>query len=150
MNHKDGPTVYSALKRKAMDGISIGFTMTKGDYEWKENNEGRVIKSLDLKEASVVSFPAEGNARISDVKHLIDELDDMKSLEALLRDEGGFSRAAAKALASRMKQLSQRDAGDELQKTIAEQNALIETLRKRIGVLNGQLLALKIGGQIHV
>jgi HK97 family phage prohead protease len=146
MNHKDGPSVYSALKRGAMDGISVGFLLKKGDYEWKENNDGRVIKNADLKEASIVNFPAEGGARISDVKHLIEDIHDLKSLEALLRDEGGFSRAAAKALASRMKQLSHRDGDDELRKTIAEQEELLDALKRRIANLNGQLLALKIGG----
>lgn len=146
MNHKDGPSVYSALKRRAMDGISIGFKMNRNDYEWKDDGEGRIIKRANLKEASIVNFPCEGQARISDVKSLIEQIDDLKSLEALLRDEGGFSRAAAKALAGCMKQITQREADDELRKTIAEQKELIAKQRQLIATLNGQLLATKIGG----
>jgi len=146
MNHRDGPTVYSALKRKAMDGLSIGFRMTKDDYEWKENNDGRVIKNMDLFETSVVSYPAESSARINAVKGLIEAVDDLKSLEAVLRDEG-FSRAAATALISRVKQLTRCDSEDELRKTISEQEAVIERFKSRIATLNGQLLAIKIGGQ---
>lgn len=146
LNHKDGPSVYSALKRRAMDGISIGFKMTRNDYEWKDDGEGRIIKRANLKEASIVNFPCEGSARISDVKSLIEEINDLKSLEAILRDEGGFSRAAAKALAGCMKQIGQRDADEELRKTIAEQNELIKEHRQLIATLNGKLLATKIGG----
>jgi HK97 family phage prohead protease len=147
LNHKDGPSAYSALKRGALDGISVGFKMDRDGYEWKEDNKGRVIKKADLFEASIVSFPAEGLARISDVKSLIEAVDDLKSLEAFLRDEGGLSRAAAKSLVGRMKQLTHRDDEDELRKTIAEKDALIEGLKKHIATINGQLLALKIGGR---
>jgi HK97 family phage prohead protease len=147
LNHRDGPSAYSALKRGALDGISVGFRMDREGYEWKEENKGRVIKKVDLFEASIVSFPAEGLARVSDVKSLIEAVDDLKSLEAFLRDEGGFSRAAATALASRMKKLTHRDGEDELLKTIAEQDELIDSLKRRIAHLNGQLLALKIGGR---
>jgi len=145
MNHKDGPTTYSALKRGAMDGLSIGFRMSKDDYDWKENNEGRVIKNMSLFETSIVSYPAEGMARISSVKSAIEALDDLKSLEALLRDEG-FSRAAATALISRTKQLTRCDSEAELRKTISELEATIKEYRGRIATLNGQILAMKLGG----
>lgn len=145
MNHRDGPTVYSALKRGAMDGFSIGFKMAKGDYDWKDDNDGRVIKGMELFEVSLVNFPCEGAARVSDVKGLIEAIDDIKSLEAFLRDEGGQSRAAAKALASRMKQLTQSESADELHQTIAEQKEAIAILLGRIASLNGQLLAKSLG-----
>jgi len=145
MQHKDGPTTYSALKRGAMDGLSIGFRMSRDDYDWKENNDGRVIKNMSLFETSIVSYPAEGMARISAVKSLIEAVDDLKSLEAVLRDEG-FSRAAATALISRVKQLTRCDSEDELRKTISELEGQIKGYQSRIATLNGQLLAIKIGG----
>ena len=145
LNHKDGPSLYSAMKRGAMGAMSIGFTIGADDYETKSEG-GRNIKNANLMEISVVTFPCEEKAQISEVKTLVDAVHDLKSFEAILRDEGGFSRAAAKALASRTKQFSQRDADAEVLKTIAEQEALIQRLQRRIATQNGQLLAIKIGG----
>ena len=111
MIHKDGPTVYSALKRGAMDGLSIGFRIPIGGAE--ESDEGtRIIGNIDLKEISVVNFPADGDARISVVKSDIESIDNFKDLEAILRD-AGFSVSAAKVFMSRAKTLTQRDVGND-------------------------------------
>lgn len=107
--HKDGPTVYSALKRGAMDGLSIGFRIPIGGTE--EGDEGkRIIGEIDLKEISPVNFPADDAARISTVKSDLESIESFKDLEIILRD-AGFSKSAAKVVVSRAKYLSQRDAG---------------------------------------
>lgn len=94
LNHVMGPTIYSALKRGALDGISIGFTMDAGDFQ-KKAEGGRIIKSVNLKEASIVSFPCEDQARISAVKADISGLETLSDFEHYLREAGGFSKSEA-------------------------------------------------------
>ena len=101
LNHKDGPSAYSALKRGAMDGISIGFTMKSDDFESKDDG-GRVIKNLELMECSIVNFPCETQARISAVKADLVGLSSLKDFENYLRDVGGFSKSMATALVSQI------------------------------------------------
>jgi len=115
LNHKDGPSLYSALSRKAMDGISIGFTIPKGGFTYKEDQDdipefmrGRILTEITLKEMSVVNFPADDSARISAVKSEIQEIPDLKTAERFLRDLG-LSKAVAMAFVSHVKNLYQSD-----------------------------------------
>jgi len=123
LNHHMGPTVYSALKRQAMDALSIGFRIPIGGTE--EGDEGvRIISEIDLKEISIVNFPADDAARISVVKADVGLIENLKEAEKFLRD-AGYSRSAATALVSRIKELAQRDADqfdDEITKQQIEHN----------------------------
>lgn len=56
---------YSLLKSEAISGVSIGFKPV--DYHYEEDT--RVIKSLDLWEISLVTFPANVNANIIEIKN---------------------------------------------------------------------------------
>lgn len=109
LNHKDGPSLYSALKRKAVDGLSIGYRIPPGGAT--ENDHGGYdLAKIDLKEISAVNYPADSSARISGVKHEISAINNIREAEQFLRD-AGFSKSAAIALISRVKTLdSRRDA----------------------------------------
>lgn len=132
LNHKDGPTVLSALKRKAMDGLSIGFTMAAGDFEKKSG--GRIIKNMSLMETSIVSFPCEGGALITAVKADLDGLMTLKDFEEYLRDVGGFSRSMATALVSQMQKAVRSDYEHQEQQIArqvgAEALAIMDQLKK--------------------
>lgn len=134
MNHKDGPTVYSALKRGAMDGLSIGFTMSEGDYEQK--SDGRLIKNMRLMETSIVSFPCEGMARISAVKADIEGIATLKDCEDYLREVGGFSKSMAKMFVSQLVKTSRRAAEDERKQIAMQANAealaILQTLKSKM------------------
>ena len=121
LDHKDGPTVYSALKRGAMDGLSVGFTMQSGDFEQK--GEGRLIKNMALMETSVVSFPCEGQARISAVKADIPGLITLKDFEDYLRETGGFSKSVATAMVSQMQKVIRSDSEAQKQQIAAQLDA---------------------------
>lgn len=116
LNHMMGPTVYSALKRGALDGISIGFTMDKGDFTAKSEG-GRLIKHVNLKEASIVSFPCEDQARISGVKSEISGLESLSDFEHFLRDAGGFSKSEAKYFVGQFVKCVRSDSAHERQIT---------------------------------
>ena len=134
LNHKDGPTVYSALKRKAMDGLSIGFTMKDDDFELK--GDGRLIKNMSLMETSIVSFPCEGQARISAVKADVLGLVTLKDFEDYLRDAGGFSKSMATALVSQMQKAVRSDYEHQKQQIAkqvgAEALSILEQMKSRL------------------
>lgn len=108
----------AAMKHGTVDGMSIGFMLARDDYEWKEDLEGRDIKRVsELVEISVVTFPADGAARISadSVKGALDTIQTITDFEHFLRDSGGFSKGVATALATRAKEIFRRDAGDSME-----------------------------------
>lgn len=108
--------VLAALKHGTVDGLSIGFRLKPQDFEEKAEG-GRIIKSVSrLFEISIVSFPADGAARVTDVRS--EEIEDIKTirdLEGFLRDAGGFSKSAAATLIAKAKAIfaDQRDADAE-------------------------------------
>lgn len=109
LNHKDGPTAYSAAKRGALDGLSVGFTMDEGDFEQKSGG-GRNIHNMKLMEVSLVNYPCEGQARITAVKADMSGLCSLGDCEDYLRDVGGFSKSMAKVLVSHIVKTSRADA----------------------------------------
>lgn len=105
---QQGKEAYELLKMNAISGLSIGYMSTEDDYNSKTGT--RTIKSADLYEVSLVTFPMNDAARVSAVK-TIEEIGDLTSAETYLRDVGGLSRREAKAFISTLKGLTQRDAG---------------------------------------
>lgn len=134
MNHKDGPTVYSGMQRKAMDGLSIGFTMDADDFEQK--SDGRIIKNVDLMEISVVSFPCERQATITAVKADLDGLITLSDYEDYLREVGGFSKSMATAWVSQLVRKIRSDSEDDREQTAkqatANAMAVIQSLKTKL------------------
>ena len=115
-----GRELYELMKmtpRPAIDGMSIGYFVTDSVDEKKEGEYIRHIKGIDLVELSLVTFPANKEARVSGVKS--EELT-IRDAERALRD-AGFSRAEAKRiLADGFSSLSLRDADEKDNTEIAE------------------------------
>ena len=60
-----GAEASALIKQKAVSGLSIGFTIKSSDY----NIQGlRVIDEVELMEISIVTFPANSMAGISQIK----------------------------------------------------------------------------------
>lgn len=91
-----GKTIYGALREGALDGMSIGYRAKKFTLGTKPDEPRRTLEAVDLVEVSLVTFPANGRARVAGVK----AAQTIREFEDFLRDEGGFSRAAAKAIAA--------------------------------------------------
>ena len=110
--------VRAALKHGSLDSLSIGYSLTKGDYD--DTSGGRTIRKVKrLAETSIVTFPADKFALVDagSVKSAFaDEIaavETIRDFEYFLRDAGSFSKGAAQALTARAKALfSLRDAGD--------------------------------------
>ncbi len=94
-----GRTIHGALREGVLDGLSIGFRAKEFSLGTKPDEPRRTLKKIDLVELSVVQMPANGEARIQSVKSA-DDIKTIREFEDFLRDAGGYSRAAAKAIAS--------------------------------------------------
>lgn len=106
-----GREAYILLKNRAIRGLSIGFLPIAWEDEMRDRKKIRVLKSIDLWEVSLVTFPANKKA-------VVDEVKTVRGLENFLRDVG-FSRAEAKAALAAIRADSQRDAEAEEAKKAA-------------------------------
>lgn len=105
----------AAMMHETVDGMSIGFMLSSEDFQPKQGGFGRdIYRVSELVEISVVTFPADGAARISadSVKGALDQIQTITDFEHFLRDSGGFSKGVATALATRAKDIFRRDAGE--------------------------------------
>lgn len=95
--------VEAGMRHGTIDGLSIGYRVPSGGSQ----KDGRVrrLSKLDLVEVSVVSSPANDQARVmlDSIKSNLDQIETITDLEEFLRDAGGFSKSAAMALISRVK-----------------------------------------------
>lgn len=122
--HSMASDVAASMKHEAITGLSIG-GFTK-DWEQTEN-EGRIIKSFELFEVSIVAMPAETEARIdtASVKSLLDGCKTIRDVERLLRDEAGLSNSTATAIVATLRKITRGDLEEEARKE-AEQKLLRE------------------------
>lgn len=106
-----GIEAYKLMKmspRPAITGMSIGYFAKEFTLGSKPDEPRRTLKRIDLLEVSLVTFPANGKARIQAVKSGLT----IRIAEQALRD-AGFSRTEAKAiLAEGFKAIPPRDAED--------------------------------------
>ena len=103
---------HAHMKAGSLTGLSIGYVLK--DWEYDRTKEAFLLKEIDLWEVSLVTFPSNDEARISDVKNALarGEIPEQKKIERVLRDVG-LSRTQAKAfMAGGYGALSLRDAED--------------------------------------
>ncbi len=92
-----GQELYSNIKMGAVKGISIGYFEVVTDYDRKTGD--KLLKELDLIEASIVLLPCNEQSQVESVKTAIDkgEQPTKTQVEKALK-EIGFSRKNAKAI----------------------------------------------------
>lgn len=93
-----GKGIYGAMKEGVLDGMSIGYRAKEFALGTKPDEPRRTLKKIDLMEVSVVTFPANGAARVAAIKSAVG-ITTIREFEDFLRD-AGFSNARAKAIAS--------------------------------------------------
>lgn len=100
-----GREAHALLTAGALNGLSIGFYPKRWEYE--EESGTRFLTEIDLWEVSVVTFPANSDARISGTKALsaISDLNTLQDAEKYLREEGGFSNNAATAMVGAIRRI---------------------------------------------
>lgn len=87
---------HAHMKAGSLSGLSIGYVLN--DYDYDNQKDAFILKDIDLWEVSLVTFPANDEARISNVKSLLErgETPPPSKVEKALR-EVGFSGSQAKA-----------------------------------------------------
>lgn len=106
-----GKEIYSSLKfakdnnSSSSMGLSIGYYPDWDKYVVDKEYIGHIFSVKKLPEVSIVNFPANTQAVVTDIKRdcLIEEikkLSNIRDLERFLRDSGNFSKKEAETLIS--------------------------------------------------
>lgn len=106
-----GQYVYEGLKSGVLDGLSIGFQIREQTNGTKPNEPERTLTNIDLWEVSVVTFPANAKARVSNVKSAA--LPSIREIERAMH-QGGLSKNVARQVVAALNsapQLSQAAPG---------------------------------------
>lgn len=105
LNTQKGQYIHEGLLSGALDGLSVGFAPEKFEINRnaKDGEPDRIHTKVDLWECSVVTFPADGKASITQVLSALDDFAKISDYEDCLRD-AGFSRAMAVKFVSKLKQ----------------------------------------------
>ena len=91
---------HALIKRRVVKGMSIGYYVQADSYD--EKTGIRTLTKLDLQEISIVTFPANEEALIDQVKQKLAEgtLPTIREFERSLREQG-YSKSQAELIATR-------------------------------------------------
>ncbi|WP_191578587.1 HK97 family phage prohead protease [Achromobacter insolitus] len=113
-------TAYRGMKTRAITGLSIGYYVREDSYD--EKTRIRTLTRLDLVEISIVTAPANEEARVDAIKARIAHggMPDLPDFERFLR-EAGFSKSQSAVIANRgLKHLLDRsESGGEAKEATA-------------------------------
>lgn len=104
--HSLASDVRASMKHGTVDGLSIGYRVPSGGSA--KAGKVRQLKRIDLVEVSIVTTPADLNARIlpDSIKSAVDSLRTLRDIEQFLRDTG-WSRGDAEHFVKRCKSVIQ-------------------------------------------
>ena len=124
----DGKNALEFLKIGALNGLSIGFMSKQWAYD--RDTDVRTLTEIDLWEVSIVTFPANTAARVTNIKAAIDEINSPKDAERALR-EAGYAKPDATAFVSRVMRMgeSRREAVNPTAEAIKAAQRLLTTLK---------------------
>lgn len=93
---------FALMEMGAISGLSIGYFVPDGGSTYDEKQRIRTLHKLDLVEISLVTFPANDDARVETIKMKLahGSLPTLREFEELLR-EHGFSKSQAALIATR-------------------------------------------------
>lgn len=122
-----GKEAHALLKLGAINGLSIGFISKTWSYD--VDADVRTLTEVDLWEVSLVTFPANQDARVTSVKSSPDDIEAPKDAERILRD-AGFSKSDATGFVSRVMRMGEerRDSAKSAAVAIKAAERLIHTL----------------------
>jgi uncharacterized protein len=100
---------YAHMKARTVTGLSIGYWVRESSYD--EKTGIRTLTKLDLVEISLVTFPANDDARVEAVKFKLahGELPTDREFEKFLRDAGFSKTRAAGLVGSGLAELRRRE-----------------------------------------
>lgn len=107
MQMSSAADAYWSMKAGLVTGLSVAFIPDSKATE-RRSDGARVIHRIKaLKEISIVTEPANAEARVTDIKTAddVEQIETVRDFERFLRDAGGLSKGAAVALVARAKQI---------------------------------------------
>lgn len=123
--HSGATDLKAAMQHGTVDGMSVGFSVTKDDYSL--GTSGRIFKNIAaLREISVCTFPANELAGVSAMKS-VDGIETIRDVENWLRDSVGLSKSQAVGLIARFKSAVRSESGSG--ENEAQINALLESIK---------------------
>lgn len=134
MQMRGGSDAYWAMKRGLVNGLSVAIIPDNKSTERRADGVRVIHRIKALKEISIVTDPANDQARVTDIKYMddaleaVEELQTVRDFERFLRDAGGLSKGLATALVGRAKMIF---ATGELGQCDVEAKAMSE-LAKRL------------------
>jgi len=133
-----GQYIYEGLKTGVLDGLSIGFRTRKATLGTKPGEPARTLEDIDLMEVSIVTFPANGKARVTGVKSL--DAPACRAIERALKAELNLSNADAVSAVAILKKHLREGSENELPELPrdADSKALAEALRRNLTLLGAQ------------
>ncbi len=111
-----GQLIYEGMKAGSLDGLSIGYRAKKYTVGTKPTEPTRTLHEVELRELSIVTFPANDKALVGSVKAAeIDAITTLSEFEDFLREASGgrISKNAARDVTSRLTKIVRREAGDD-------------------------------------
>jgi len=122
-----GKEAHALLKLGALNGLSIGFVSKQWSYD--RDTDVRTLTEIDLWEVSLVTFPANTAARVTNVK-AADDMATPKDAERILRD-AGMSKSDATAFVSRVMKMGQQrsESAKDIAEALKAADALLKTLK---------------------
>lgn len=144
MDTERGRHLYALVKDGALGGLSIGYRIPKGgaSYGQKAGDPKRTLKTIDLREISLVDDPSNAMTRVAEIKSILgtsekDKPATEREFERHLRDECGFTNSEARIIAERgFKHFLARDessgekATNETKQVLDELAAYLKSLNK--------------------
>lgn len=123
-----GKEAHALLKLGALNGLSIGFVSKQWSYD--RETEVRTLTEIDLWEVSLVTFPANAKARVTNVKAATDEVAAPKDAERILR-EAGFSKSDATGFVSRVMRMGEerRESAESTSQAMNAAQRLLNSLK---------------------
>lgn len=124
---------HAHMKAGSLSGLSIGYSIPEGGMRYDSDNSVFLLEKIDLWEVSLVTFPANDEARVQQVKSTLrhGQIPTIREVEHCLRDVGFSARQAKALLADGYSGIDPRDEAwnvEEQQKTIQQ---LIQTITMR-------------------
>ena len=126
-----GAEAYELLKMGALSGLSIGYVTREDSYDRVTNIN--TLKKLELWEVSLVTFPANESARVTDIKSALAQITTLSDAEDYLREAGGLSKSQAVGFIARVK-AAMRARSD----SAAELDALAAAIKRNTDLLQGK------------
>lgn len=123
--HSGATDLKAAMQHGTVDGMSVGFSVTKDDYSL--GTSGRIFKNIAaLREISVCTFPANELAGVSAMKS-VDGIETIRDVESWLRDSVGLTKSQAVGFIARFKSAIRSESENDANKT--QISALLESIK---------------------